>query len=823
MSIILKIKAHNAKKRALQNKICDDFVLQLSCANSDADGYITGTAYTELSVVNEWSSKYRPLRNSVSSYKIKTLKKAEKYEMLVEQIGRFHQNYQNLSKKIDQHNTALAEKQIDDAYQLIGTVEGRKLDHQQMLSIVKESHNQLIIAGAGTGKTTTIVGKIKYLLKSGKCKPEDILVLSFTNASASEMNERIAKETGCKIVASTFHKLGLSIITKVDGIKPNITQINLKSFLKDQCFALMKNKEYLQNLSNYLLYYKIPYKSEFDFKSMREYKEYLKLNPPKTFLGEKVKSYGEMDVANFLYQNNIRYQYEATYRFDTRTEEYAQYHPDFYLPDYDIYIEYFGINKNHQVPSYFSGKKGKTATEAYLESMNWKFNLHKKNHTNLVDCYAYEKMDGTLLDKLEMKLKRFGVVFSPKSPAELFSSLQQDNNSALDGLAELFEMVINLVKSNGYTIEYLKSIAQNKQHFVFITLLEPLFTAYNNALKQNSEIDFNDMINLATEYVKAGRIKNHYSYVIVDEYQDISKARYTLLTELRKSFDYNLFCVGDDWQSIYRFAGSDISYILNFEKYWGKTTINKIETTYRFTKSLIEVSDTFIMQNPSQLKKQIHGKSNDPRFSLGEICGYNDKHSVKLIALKIDELPQNSSVYFIGRYSFDVNLLADSRLFDCQYNNATGLIDVKYTRRTDLKMAFLTAHKSKGLQADYVFIINNKDSRVGFPSMIQNDSILDLLLDNCEAFPFAEERRLYYVALTRAKIKSFFVTVKGKESVFAQELHNRYNNQLKREQFECPVCGGQLVKIAGPYGDFLGCKNYKTTGCQYKRKNTNQE
>lgn len=195
------------------------------------------------------------------------------------------------------------------------------------------------------------------------------------------------------------------------------------------------------------------------------------------------------------------------------------------------------------------------------------------------------------------------------------------------------------------------------------------------------------------------------------------------------------------------------------------------------------------------------------------------------MAQRIDELPQNSSVFFIGRYSFDVNLLKESGLFDCQYNNVTGFIDVSYQKRPDLKMYFLTAHKSKGLQADYVFIINNKNSRTGFPSKIQDDPILNLLLDNSETFPYSEERRLYYVALTRAKIKTFFLVVKDKESAFAKELHNRYEKELKRERFSCPLCGGRLQLKTGPYGDFYGCENYKRTGCKYKRKvqNTSAE
>ncbi|MCQ2427208.1 MAG: topoisomerase DNA-binding C4 zinc finger domain-containing protein [Clostridia bacterium] len=188
------------------------------------------------------------------------------------------------------------------------------------------------------------------------------------------------------------------------------------------------------------------------------------------------------------------------------------------------------------------------------------------------------------------------------------------------------------------------------------------------------------------------------------------------------------------------------------------------------------------------------------------------------MASKLNELPQNASVFFIGRYSFDIDTLRNSGLLSCQYNNISGFIDVKYPQRSDLKMCFMTAHKSKGLQADYVFIINNKNSRMGFPSRMQDDPILDLLLENKESYPFAEERRLFYVALTRAKTKTYLLLQKNHESTFAQELHTRYESQIKHEQFECPICGGHLSRKTGPYGDFYGCDNYKSTGCKFVRR-----
>ena len=822
MGIIKDIIEQYQKAKQERNDACNQLVYRIDNAIHDARSILTET---QVFIDPQWEAAWRNQNREIinnSENKIQGLKRASRYRELLSKQCVLNDIARTLSQQIHQHNEHVASMKVSTAYSLVGEVEGRRLDHQQMICIVKEIHNHLVIAGAGTGKTTTIVGKIKYLLKTGKCLPQDILVLSFTNASASEMNERIAVETGYDIVASTFHKLGLNIISQVNEAIPQITKINLRKFIKEQIILNMQQDSYLNLLSSYLLYNRVAARLEFEFKSQQEYEDYLKLNPPATINNELVKSYGEMDIANFLMQNGIRYIYEPPYEIDTRTNEYGQYYPDFYLPDYKIYIEYFGVDRNGEVPSYFKSVHGLTATEHYHASMEWKRAIHRANNTTMIECYAYEKMEGNLLEVLKARLEAVSVIFTPKSARELWTQVASEGDSLLDGIIELFETLINLIKSNNYDIATVRKLnhsgGNTRTNNILLSLLEPIFNAYRQYLLEHKEIDFNDMINLASEYVRQGKYINPYKIVIVDEYQDISKARFTLLDCLRKSNDYELFCVGDDWQSIYRFAGSDIGYILNFSKYWGATEISRIETTYRFSQKLIEISSGFIMKNPMQIPKSIRGKTEEFGFPLGEISGYTDKYAIAFMSKKLKDIPKGSSVLFIGRYSFDDKLLNDSGVFSCRYNNTSGFVDVKAQSRPDLKMTFLTVHKSKGLQADYVFIINNKKSRLGFPSKIQDAPILNLLLDNCDHYPYAEERRLFYVALTRARKKVFIVTVDGQESEFAMELKERYRDELRKEQFECPLCGGRLIKRSGPYGEFFGCSNYQTTGCSYKRK-----
>lgn len=767
---------------------------------------------------DKWYSAYCSAKKKTSSILFSIGLSGRKIRSLAPQ---FIEAYEHLPSKLQAFNEWLANQKAADAAKLILPVEGKMLDNQQMRCITKEVHNHLVLAGAGTGKTTTIVGYVKYLLKKKICMPDDILVLSFTNVSAAEMSERLNKEIGKPIAAQTFHKLGLDIITTVQGKKPKIHSTDIRQFVRKQLDVLTQDPVYLRKLCVYLTYNGTEQKTEFDFQTEDAYLSYLKYNPPVTLKKETVKSYGELDIANFLTQNGITYVYEQEYPIDTRTSEFGQYHPDFYLPNFDLYIEYFGINRQGDVPPYFTGKNGMSAAQTYQEGIKWKRELHRKNGTRMIEVYAYEKLEEQLLPRLEERLKKAGVVFTPMSPKDMWADISGSENQKLDRVAELFGTVITLAKSNGCSMDEVRSRNRSFQNLpsinAVIDLIEPVYNSYQSMLCSRNEIDFNDMINLASEYVQLGQFTHSYNYVIVDEYQDISQARYRLLDAMRQKKDYRLFCVGDDWQSIYCFSGSDIGFILNFEKYWGASEVSRIETTYRFPQSLISVSSSFIMKNPEQKQKQLRSATADHGFSMEKIVGYTDTYAIEFLAERLRELPKGSSVLFLGRYRFDIKILDGQRQFSYQYNAALGRTEVSFARRTDLQISFMTVHGSKGLQADYVFLLNTKAYGMGFPSQIADAPILQLLLDNCDHYPFAEERRLFYVAITRAKKKVWLVTLKGNESVFVKEIDEVHGEDMRKEQYTCPLCGGRLVRRSGPYGDFFGCSNYKANGCRYKR------
>lgn len=726
--------------------------------------------------------------------------------------------------RIDEIKRRLEEKRQKRllAIKQIQPVEGHNLDEQQINCILEEAHNHLVIAGAGTGKTTTIVGYVKYLIKMKICQPNEILMLSFTNKSAEEMKNRIKAETGIDMDIYTFHKLGVQIISGVEGKKCTVYSASIQNYVKNKISKHLADENYLKLFISYCMTSPTKSADEFEFKSKKEYDEYIQNTSPVTIKNESVKSYCELEIANFLYSNGISYTYEKNYEYDLADEGHSGYKPDFYLDDYGIYIEFFAVNKEGRVPDWFAAKAGKTPSETYIDGIKWKRETHRNFNTTLVEVSYADKQCGRLLENLKDKLQKLGVKFYPKTDAELWECIQRENNALISGVTELIGTIITHVKSNGETIGQLMEKSIFLRFAPILKLTEPIFNDYTEMLRSTGQIDFNDMINRAADYVADGLCTHDYKYVIVDEYQDMSEARYHLLHEMRQKSDFDLFCVGDDWQSIYRFTGSDISCILNFEKYWGKTVISKIETTYRFGKQLIDISGRYIMKNPAQIKKALQSSTTESGFPLSFIEGYNDKLLIKFMAERVRKLEKGATVFFIGRYSSDKRMFNDS-VFEQQANDAIVLPE-----RPDLKMVFITAHKSKGLQADYVFILNNSGNVKGFPSKIQDDPIVQLLLKNSDVYPFAEERRLYYVAMTRARKKVWLLIPQNKVGLFAQEFKSDYGNTIKRfewvEKAEekvmgvCPRCGGKLILKNGPYGKFYGCSNYRSLNCTFKKK-----
>ncbi len=314
----------------------------------------------------------------------------------------------------------------------------------------------------------------------------------------------------------------------------------------------------------------------------------------------------------------------------------------------------------------------------------------------------------------------------------------------LYNLQKLINTFINLYKSNYDNIYYLFDLYQ-KKHFItkdYLKIILDIYTIYQNELNASGYLDFNDMITLATKKIKDGLIKTKYKFIIIDEFQDTSIVRFNLIYEIIKKNNAKLFAVGDDYQSIYRFNGCNLDVFINLKKYLPNLTIINLDYNYRNNQSLINIANKFIMKNKKQIiKNTICLKDVSKPI---KIIFYKDEKSI--VQKVLNNI--NGKVTILGRNN------KDKENFNIIENE---------------NIKFLTIHSSKGLEDDNIIIINLKNKANSLPTKLKNHYLLDLIITKDE-YPFEEERRLFYVALTRSKNNVYLLVPYYNYSSFIKEL-----------------------------------------------------
>ena len=728
--------------------------------------------------------------------------------------------YLNANSFANDLNKVFIEKEKNIFKDFFDSFEEYPLTEEQREAIITNEINNLIIAGAGSGKTSVVTAKISYILQKGYAESDEILVLAYNNKAAQELNERLVVNK-INTNVKTFHSLGLNIISSMNK-KESICNwcSNSKSFLniiRNIITNIIEDKEKFILFDKYFLEYFIPYKNVKDFKTKGEYIHYIKNFDIKTLNNETVKSFEECEIANFLNLNNIHYEYEKKYRYDVSSKEYRQYEPDFYLPDYDIYIEHYGIDRDGNTAEYIDKNK-------YNESILWKRKIHNKHNTILIETYSYEKSEGVLLDNLYEKLKAYNVQFNKNNFDELLNKFNK-KNGVIDNLSKLILTFLQHFTSKNFSkqdfdyifeIDDLKNYENTRNRF-FLNLFFEIYDRYKLLKIENDCIDFDDMIIKANELVENDKYFSRYKYLFVDEFQDISNSRKNLILNLtRQRRNSILTVVGDDWQSINKFSGSDISIIKRFDSIFGYTKTLFLNNTFRFDNNISNIASTFIMKNPTQIKKNIQTQkiSMQPSVYIYNVnINKQSEAVIRILDLLEKKNIKNKKVLILGRFNFHKFL--DKENMEAE-NNKIDYIKRFNQEYKKLNVEFMTIHSSKGLGADYVIVLGLTNGKFGFPCSIEDDPILNLVTSNDEKFDNAEERRLFYVSLTRTKEKVFLINDYISSSPFVKEILEYNNGEIhemgisKENLIECPSCKmGYLVERVDSIGkSFYGCTNY---------------
>ncbi len=756
--------------------------------------------------------------------------------------------YINFEVLIDEHNESFIRRTMTEEQHYLDNILREvdpqiKLDEDQRRVILTDEDYCLVIAGAGAGKTTTVAAKVKYLVEKKGVDPSQILVVSFTNKAVQELRDKLNKDLSIDCPIATFHSTGNAILRKQSSEKLNIVDSSKLYFVLQDYFknSILKNESLVNNLILFFAsYFDAPYEGEdlnsffnkiakSNFSTMRsdldEFKRQVidvRTKKSVTIQSEVMRSHQEVEIANFLYLNNIDYDYEPMYKYDILLSK-KPYTPDFIIRQGDkvAYIEHFGITQDGKNDRYSDDQ-----LEAYKKAINDKINLHKQHGTNLIYTFSQYSDRRTLLEHLQEELENNGFELHPRSNKEVMEKLvSTEENRYIRKLVNLICRFITNFKTNGFTADEFNRMyhsTQNVRTRLFLDICNDCYLEYERYLKENNAVDFEDMINESARVlreVKEMKKKLDFKYIIVDEYQDISRQRFDLVTALSEVTDAKIIAVGDDWQSIYAFSGSDITLFTKFEEKMGYAKLLKIVKTYRNSQEVIDIAGNFIQKNKAQITKELKSPKNivdpviiytydgSPKKKLNADnksgANYAIAHAVEVALEQIIEFnkqegkSEDSSILLLGRFGFDGDKLEKSGLFE-YIDRGSKLKSVKYPK---LNITFMTAHASKGLGYDNVIVVNGRNETYGFPSKIEDDPVLAFVIKGDRSIDYAEERRLFYVAMTRTKNRVYFIAPEQNPSEFLLEikrdyknvvLHGNWNEEPPQNNFTkkiCPICG----------------------------------
>ena len=667
----------------------------------------------------------------------------------------------------------------------------------QRRASVSFSKETLVVAGAGSGKTALLLARAKYLLQSKRSATGEVLLVSFNKDAVDEILTR-SKYLNLKIAARTFNALGNDIANSGKNKKPVLftSKGETENFLEKALNSKI-SPETRAELAKYFSSEMVPFKRYDDFDDLSEYVAYVRGSIPTTLQNERVKSHGEWMIANYLFCNNIPYKYEEVYR--AGTEE------DFHQPDFTveavsgktIYVEYFGIDKYGNTAPGIDSK-------AYNDSITWKRAVHKRNNTKLIQLTFEDLKNRTLLSKLRKDLLSLNVEFKPKTYEEVLvraNSLGYQTRFLSTSKAFLERARAN----NDKTADLFLKAGKDPRSISFLRVFDTLRSSYEEELRNQGGIDFADQIHLAIAALKNPDVPFFHSQLLVDEFQDISKDRMALLDAIRaKKPDLEITYVGDDWQAINRFAGSDVDIMKRLSKRDFNRKVIALSDTFRLPQSLANFSSRFISKNPLQIKKRIIGRPDQGHTSLFVHwdTSQNDpinnlKHVIKLIGP--DSSDPTKKLQILSRYS----------------HNKPEMFQVKPLWAGPIEIR--TIHSAKGLEAHYVIVMDVVQDYFGFPSTIEDDPVLALVKPSEENYEFAEERRVFYVALTRAKIACHLISPIELPSLFTTELlKDGVGKHLGLDESKnrvCPLCkSGRLYTAKNGSGKF--CSN--TPLCSFR-------
>jgi superfamily I DNA/RNA helicase len=671
------------------------------------------------------------------------------------------------------------------------------LNEKQQEAVISRDKRLLVLAGAGSGKTMTLLQKIVYLIGKENVKSRNILAVTFTKNAANEMLDRLiisSEKRGLyaqqladrqitekekhalrldyqsrfqwikALTIRTFHGLCFKILRdygvnefdnkfKILGENKwnendEFAEFNAKETVFDVFHKILIQQCDDENFLFALKRYIIDYFVDKIHIHTNKYHSYEKLYT--TLDGTKVRSKSEQFIADWFFRNNIRYVYEGKRQV---SEKGFTFQPDFYLPEANLYIEHLSNRSYSMKDKQLACKKAGFTVEYTYEN---------DTHDSALFSHILEKI---VKNRMSKKFQPQKLTYQ-----EAFNGFHNHINEFI----KMVNRVTDMLKVENADLQEIQRRGQADQHERvrnFYALVIPVIQKFNEYCVDKSYLDFNDLLIRCISLLKnekdiAKILKDRFKYVLVDEFQDVNSLQVEFI-KLLLTDDTQLFCVGDDWQSIYGFRGSDVSHIIEFEKHFNPSKIITLNINYRSTQNIVDASNEVIKHNKFKINKEIFAIKPFLQKIMLFTASEEENSNLETINFCVETVVELQKQ---GYTSDDILFLyRRNHLFRPDYSNAF--------KNAGIKVQAKTIHAAKGLEAKVVFIIGLTDGYGGFPDIWLEDRIFQVIKRANHELLLEEERRLFYVAVTRAKEKLFLISRKGNESSFISEIPE---NMLER-------------------------------------------
>lgn len=707
------------------------------------------------------------------------------------------------------------------------------LNEEQRRAVTSEAKQLLVLAGAGSGKTKTLLQKIIYLIEEKGVSPTSILAITFTKNAANEMIDRLiisADKSGDYQTALSNKKIHF---TEKELLRQEykkkykwISGLTVRTF-HSFCYTVMKNhgvkefdnrfriigeeksgeddefSKYIASETVFEVFHKLIIESCEDAEYLLKLKRYIldflvdRIHIKKntyttqegknftTLNGTKVRSKSEQFIADWLYRHNIPFEYEPLLQVAD-----FPFHPDFYIPAANLYIEH-------------------VSNLSY--AMEDKERQYSKGGIHYVKTREEDTRDSAYFSHQLEKIFKGTLPPNYNTTAQL--NYTEEFKAIMDKVHEFVRMVVqvmDMVKVENLSLDTIKEKAAGDQHErvrELYAMAIPLIIKYSAYCVNRSYMDFNDMIikcmDLFSHHEDIAQLyKGKYAYILVDEFQDVNNLQVELIRQLLTD-STQLFCVGDDWQSIYGFRGSNVSYIIEFEKHFPHAEVIKLNYNYRSTEHIVGASNEVIRHNKFKIDKDIKAV-NRSEHKIVVYAGNDEQENVDFCVRTVQELQEG------GVGPEDILFLYRRTSMYRPYKNSSKPSLSETFIKKGIKVSAKTIHAAKGLEAKVVFILGLTEGQGGFPDIWSEDRIFQVIKSVGYDLLLEEERRLFYVALTRAKEKLYLITERGNESPFLREIPETFtvktgepitaavepvrlcskcHSKLEKMWVVCPWCG----------------------------------